>query len=242
MGLVAAGATQAELVSGRGSDLYAVIERCARSASEQELQRIAAQALMRLLHTQVAARRAPVFRGELRQIAASATWIPTLQHASPDPPVEGPQTSRALLVTARPPRELPAYLLWRHTPFSRDEFSVADSLGLALVALHLRWAAMAEHRVPRATPETAPTPALVDGSRGPWALTRREAAILEHLASGLSADSIARLNGISTRTVRKHLQHVYAKLDAHDRLVAVERARAHGLIPDGLHARGRRAG
>ena len=86
-----------------------------------------------------------------------------------------------------------------------------------LVALHVRFHA-AEARPQAAAPVASEE------------LTRRELAMLQDLARGLSAESIARRHAISPRTVRKHLQHVYAKLGAHDRLLAVDRARAQGLL------------
>jgi DNA-binding CsgD family transcriptional regulator len=62
-------------------------------------------------------------------------------------------------------------------------------------------------------------------------LTSRELQVLEHVGTGLTADSIARRLRISDRTVRKHLENAYRKLDCHDRLVAVDRARELGLLP-----------
>lgn len=62
-------------------------------------------------------------------------------------------------------------------------------------------------------------------------LTAREAEVLRHVATGATANAIGRRLGISPATVRKHLERVYEKLDCHDRLVAVEKSRALGLIP-----------
>jgi DNA-binding CsgD family transcriptional regulator len=62
-------------------------------------------------------------------------------------------------------------------------------------------------------------------------LTARELDILTLVGNGLSARQIARLRRISTRTVRKHLEHVYEKLDCHDRLLAVNKAREMRLLP-----------
>jgi DNA-binding CsgD family transcriptional regulator len=53
------------------------------------------------------------------------------------------------------------------------------------------------------------------------ALTIREAQILDLLASGRTAAGIARFLSISEATVRKHLEHTYAKIGCHDRLGAV---------------------
>jgi DNA-binding NarL/FixJ family response regulator len=61
-------------------------------------------------------------------------------------------------------------------------------------------------------------------------LTARELDILTLVGDGLSAHQIARLSRISVRTVRKHLEHIYEKLECHDRLVAVNKARQRGLL------------
>jgi DNA-binding CsgD family transcriptional regulator len=61
-------------------------------------------------------------------------------------------------------------------------------------------------------------------------LTVRELDILTLVADGLSAQQIARLNRISVRTVRKHLENLYEKLECHDRLLAVNKARELGLL------------
>jgi DNA-binding NarL/FixJ family response regulator len=45
--------------------------------------------------------------------------------------------------------------------------------------------------------------------------------------SAMDASHVLR---ISVGTVRKHLENAYSKLDAHDRLLAVTRARAARLI------------
>jgi hypothetical protein len=50
------------------------------------------------------------------------------------------------------------------------------------------------------------------------------------IGDGLSAHQIARLTRISVRTVRKHLEHIYEKLECHDRLLAVNKARQMGLL------------
>ena len=61
-------------------------------------------------------------------------------------------------------------------------------------------------------------------------LTPRELAVLELLASGLTAAAIGHRLGIAERTVQTHLQHRYAKLGVSDRLDAVLRARRIGLL------------
>jgi hypothetical protein len=62
------------------------------------------------------------------------------------------------------------------------------------------------------------------------------------LSQGLPAVAMAHRLGISVRTVNKHLEHVYRKLETTDRLLAVQLARDLGVIvagrsPDELRAR-----
>lgn len=62
-------------------------------------------------------------------------------------------------------------------------------------------------------------------------LTSREVEVLRLVSTGLTAVAIGHLLGIAPRTVRKHLEHSYVKLDAHDRVSALNLARARGLVP-----------
>lgn len=61
-------------------------------------------------------------------------------------------------------------------------------------------------------------------------LTARELAVLALIADGLTATAAARRLAVAPSTVRKHLEHAYAKLGHHDRLAAVVHARGLGLI------------
>lgn len=60
-------------------------------------------------------------------------------------------------------------------------------------------------------------------------LTERERQILTALATGRTAHAIGHQLGISEATVRKHLEHLYAKIGVHDRVEAVVLARHAGL-------------
>ena len=224
-----------------------LMARLILAASEQEFQRAAARGLGWLLHAQVAVASAG-FRGELRQIAVIAAWVPRAYNPQLARPPGGGRPSRAVLVTAPLERAMPAYLLWRASAFTDRELVMADGVALALVALQLRWCAQRpanerpanerltnEHSTneqpARATTDgTSGGPVQRSSGAGGGRLTAREVVVLQHLSAGLSAASIARVSGISPRTVRKHLQHVYAKLDTHDRLLAVDVARVSGLI------------
>jgi DNA-binding NarL/FixJ family response regulator len=72
-----------------------------------------------------------------------------------------------------------------------------------------------------------------DGIRPTSALTRHEVEVLGHVARGLGVDSVADRLGISTLTVRNHLQNAMTKLGAHTRLDAVVTAVRQGLVPVG---------
>ncbi|GAA5021049.1 hypothetical protein GCM10023258_10120 [Terrabacter aeriphilus] len=61
-------------------------------------------------------------------------------------------------------------------------------------------------------------------------LTQRQLELLRLLADGLSARRMARELRISERTVNKHLELLYRRLDAHDRVNAILTAQRHGLL------------
>lgn len=118
-----------------------------------------------------------------------------------------------------------AYSISRSGPdFSAHERDVAGLLQPALAALH--------RPRPGAVPATgAPAVTAATSTEGRGLLTAREHEVLALLAHGLTAQRIAGDLHLSPRTVRKHLQHLYAKLGVHDRLSAVNAGRARGWIP-----------
>jgi len=63
-------------------------------------------------------------------------------------------------------------------------------------------------------------------------LTQRELQCLRLLAAGRDTRSIARQLGVSSTTVRTHVQAVLTKLGAHSRLEAASLAVRHGLVAD----------
>jgi LuxR family transcriptional regulator, maltose regulon positive regulatory protein len=68
-------------------------------------------------------------------------------------------------------------------------------------------------------------------------LTEAESRVLRYLPSNLTAWEIADELCVSLNTVKTHMRHIYAKLDAHRRREAVERARALGLLSLASHRR-----
>jgi LuxR family maltose regulon positive regulatory protein len=66
-------------------------------------------------------------------------------------------------------------------------------------------------------------------------LSESERRILRYLPTNLSVGEIAGQTYLSANTVKTHMRHLFAKLDAHRRSEAVERARELGLLaPTGL--------
>lgn len=61
-------------------------------------------------------------------------------------------------------------------------------------------------------------------------LSQREIDVLEHLSTGLNYNEIADNLIISPATVRKHLENIYKKLQVHNKMEAVVKARKHKLI------------
>jgi LuxR family maltose regulon positive regulatory protein len=61
-------------------------------------------------------------------------------------------------------------------------------------------------------------------------LSKSEIRVLRYLPSHLSAAEIATELSVSTSTVKTHMRNLYAKLGAHRRAGAIERARAVGLL------------
>ena len=64
-------------------------------------------------------------------------------------------------------------------------------------------------------------------------LSEAELRVVRYLPSNLTASAIASELVVSTNTVRTHMRHIYAKLDAHSRSEAVARARELGLVAPG---------
>jgi DNA-binding CsgD family transcriptional regulator len=110
------------------------------------------------------------------------------------------------------------------TDFRVRERELATALQCGLAALHRRLPAAPGEPAGRGDEGRL-------GTRGRQAgITPRQHDVLRLLAEGCTADSIARALGMSPRTVHKHLQRLYTTLDVHDRLSAVNRARAIGLL------------
>jgi DNA-binding CsgD family transcriptional regulator len=111
--------------------------------------------------------------------------------------------------------------------FGDDDLELAARLQPVLVGLERQAVELARWQQRRAPAAHVGGQVAVEESR----LTGRELAVLNLLAEGLTAAAIARRLAISTRTVHKHLEHVYAKFGTGDRLTTVLRAQHAGLLP-----------
>ncbi len=63
-------------------------------------------------------------------------------------------------------------------------------------------------------------------------LSAREREVLAWLAEGKRDAEIAKILGISERTIHKHAQHIFTKLEVETRTAAARLAHAAGLTPE----------
>ena len=61
-------------------------------------------------------------------------------------------------------------------------------------------------------------------------LTAREVEVLEQLSKGLKYNAIAEILFLSIGTIRKHVENIYAKLQVHNKLEAIQKAKNNNLI------------
>ncbi|MFC5682762.1 response regulator [Flavobacterium sp. MAHUQ-51] len=63
-----------------------------------------------------------------------------------------------------------------------------------------------------------------------YSLTSREIEVLEQLSKGLKYNTIADNLFLSAGTIRKHVENIYTKLQVHNKLEAIQKARNNNLI------------
>ncbi len=71
-----------------------------------------------------------------------------------------------------------------------------------------------------------------EGQETPVRLTRRELEVLSRTLTGESNKEVAQALFCSKRTVDYHLNRIYRKLQASNRMQALHRARMLGLLPE----------
>lgn len=67
-------------------------------------------------------------------------------------------------------------------------------------------------------------------SKEEYNLTPREIEVLEQLSKGLKYTAIAENLFLSAGTIRKHVENIYAKLQVHNKLEAIQKAKNNNLI------------
>lgn len=157
------------------------------------------------------------------------------------PEMDGARTTRAIVELGEPK---PVIVAWTVSDSSDDlirmiragcnGYALKD-FGPAELEHSLMAAVNGEMPVPRKMVPDVISKALA-GPRhtsedGFDALTSREREVLTLVARGLATKEVAGELGISRRSVDAHLRGIYRKLDATNRLQAVNRARGRGLIP-----------
>jgi LuxR family maltose regulon positive regulatory protein len=183
-----------------------------------------------------AAALAPVLDGSAPVIRS--TWLTqafmleaTARDAVGDPAAVGPAVERALEL-AEPDSTPSAFLLYP-VPGLLERHARHGTRHAALISEILDLLPE-RHRKAGVHGEMAPSRAREDpeGSalRLLEPLSQSEIRVLRYLPTNLSAPEIARELSLSVHTVRTHVRHLFAKLGAHGRTEAVERARGLGLL------------
>jgi pimeloyl-ACP methyl ester carboxylesterase/DNA-binding CsgD family transcriptional regulator len=121
----------------------------------------------------------------------------------------------------------------RRTPFEEGRFLASLVPGARLVPLETENHVLLEHE-PSFRRFFDELRAFVLPTKGPGArafdgLTAREAEILERIAQGLDNAQIAAHLGMSEKTVRNHITHIFDKIEVESRSQAIVRARERGL-------------
>ncbi len=159
--------------------------------------------------------------------------LPELVSATPtDEPalIEDPRLGQVLVVLPVPAIELPPGVVGsRGLAFASGSGFTEPDLALLRESVPV-FLALLPHVV--AAAERRQRAMAGQQAAGEFGLTGRELEVLELLAQGLLATSIASRLSLSPRTVHKHLGNIYDKLGVHDRLVAVSLARSCYLVAD----------
>jgi DNA-binding NarL/FixJ family response regulator len=173
--------------------------------------------------------------------------IELCQRLSPDvvlmdlnmPRLDGVEATRRIRAAAP---QIEVVVLTTHS----DESSILDALragargyltkdaGIAEIARAVHAAAGGQAMLDpvvqqRLLAAAGPTPVSRPSAELPDGLTAREAEVLALIARGLSNAEIAASLVVSEATVKSHINHLFAKIDARDRAQAVRYAYTHDL-------------
>jgi LuxR family transcriptional regulator, maltose regulon positive regulatory protein len=135
-----------------------------------------------------------------------------------------PEVEPAAATSLRHARAVLELARGRHQQ-AQAAFRAAENLAATLATPHACLTSM-RSRMPQTLVRPDKT-----GRAGPAAqLTESETRVLRYLPTHLTAPEIANELFLSVNTVSTHTRHLYAKLGAHSRHEAVDRARALGLL------------
>lgn len=156
----------------------------------------------------------PALNAQLRKISAGGVGNATKR-------ADDPGISEVLALTFRPtPDSKVTFVLARSDPiFTDTDRNLAAVLQPHFVRAYEVAARAGERRGSEDDPASASS--LLQRRFG---LTRRQSELLYWLARGKSNREMATIFGISARTVDKHLQHVFEKLDVDSRHAALVQA------------------
>lgn len=135
----------------------------------------------------------------------------------------GVQEQLALPIVISGPRHAAFVVARPDEDFSAEDLALARRVQPLLVGLS------AQVRVLSASHDARPEPGQLEAALQ-LGLTGRQLAVLELLATGLTATGIARRLSVTSRTVEKHLERLYRKLGVNDRLSAVLVAQRTGAL------------
>ena len=126
---------------------------------------------------------------------------------------------------------------WRTLRMPYEAARTSLAIGLACAALSDRTGADLEFGNARdaflelgAEPDIDRLDALAGGPPSAGDLSCRERDVLTHLAAGETNREIAEALGISPHTVRRHVEHIFAKFGVTSRAAATAHAYRHGLL------------
>lgn len=162
----------------------------------------------------------------LSDVVPERIWLNSALYRDVFAPVGG-RHQLSLVVQLEPTRGIGWTLFRERIDFTDEDLEHARALLPLLTGFHRMYTRLGPRN------DLPPMPLASE-------LTAREKEVVQLLGAGLTATAMGRHLGIRPATVRKHLEHIYAKFGAHDRVLVVNRARSMGLLTGGTPAsRGR---
>lgn len=155
-------------------------------------------------------------------VCADQLWLASDAYRDGFADLPAPRQLSIMVSLTTPPRGV-GWLFFRSgSDFADADLTMARELQAALVLAERVWVKAAMPQPAECEPFCAPAPSSL--------LTPRERQVMAALATGSSTRLVARALCVSERTVRKHVENAYRKLESHERVGAITTAREQGLI------------